>query len=203
MSRNGREREGPPAVDYLGQLTSVLPGDVIGFAAEEAHAVTTVLVCNEVIHGVTTEWRWIFLDDDSLIESAPKGRYRYREHRVLEQGTGPYEELVAQDGALVRFEKRVRARTVARRPVRVTLEGRAYRVAYTGTAGLQQRFGAQPGPLPWRSFRSDPDQNVYFGMIDAEDARSVVLGLWTVDICLSFGRALGPGDVTGIYAQNE
>jgi hypothetical protein len=69
----------------------------------------------------------------------------------------PYYALVAQDGALVRFEDRVRAGTWDTRPVRLTLERRRWRVTSTGTV-TAQRLGPAPkngwGQLGGRTARA-------------------------------------------------
>lgn len=184
---------GSAAAELRRRLEAALPGDTLRPAGPDAEprTVETVLLCSETIDGETTQWRWIFLDDRSLVESAPKGAFLYTTHRVLGHRTRRCQELVAQDGALVRFEARVRAGTWARRPVHLTLDGARYRVAYTGTVSAQ-RLGAEPPLPPWRAFRPDPSKNVYFGLAAADGGPGVVLGLWTDAVCLSFGRPLGP-----------
>jgi hypothetical protein len=200
MSTNGAQPGQPDAAGARGRLGAALPGDVVGLGSDGTYTIRTVLVGREIIHGRITEWRWLFLDDGSLLEWAPKGCVRYRRHRVFEQGSGFYEELVAQDGALVRFERRVRAGLAGRRQVRVTIDGRPYRVAFTGTADVR-RFGAEPDLPPWRSLRPDADQNVYFGLLDPADRQVAILGLWTTDVCLSFGRALDPREITAVHPR--
>jgi hypothetical protein len=194
MTENGHERIDPPAPERSAPPPALLPADRLAVGAGEPRAVRTVLLCREVIQGQVTEWRWAFLDDGSLLELAPKGWARYERHLVSERGTALYETLVAQDGAVVRFERRVRAGTWARRPVRVTIEGRTYRLRFTGTFGAQ-RFGEEPALSTWRSVQLDTDQNVYFGLVAEDDERNLVLGLWTTDVCLSFGQPFRRSDL--------
>ena len=106
----------------LAQLDKLLPGDLVIFWGEGERLVRTLFLCREGVMGRTYEWRWLFLDDGTLLEISPDGYYRYRRHLLVKQGTPLYEELVAQDGALVRFEERVRAGVSGRRPVHVTVE---------------------------------------------------------------------------------
>jgi hypothetical protein len=164
--------------------------------------VRTAFACEETVDGRSYGWRWSFLDDGSLIEASPDGYFWYRAHQVAKQGTDLYEELVAQDGALVRFEERVRAGESGRRPVEVTIDEKSYRLTSTGTVRVQQ-LGSDPEPVPWRSFDRNPESNVYFGMVDVADDSNVILGLWTVHVCLSSGRELGETDVTAVYRRGK
>src|SRR5262249_18451440 len=164
--------------------------------------VRTTFLCEETVDDRAYHWRWMFLDDGSLLEVSPDGYYLYREHRLVKQGTDLYEQLVAQDGALVRFEERVRAGESGRRPVHVSLDGTEYRLTGTGTTRVQ-RLGPDPSPIPWQSFSTKPDENVYFGLVQTADESQVALGLWTVHVCLSFGRGLGEADVPAVYHQER
>ena len=187
---------GSAALELRRQLYAALPGDGVRLPAERggARTIETVFLCTETIEGQVTEWRWIFLDDGSLLESAPKGLFLYNRHEGIGRGTRRAQELVAQDGALVRFEARVRAGTWSQRPIHVTMDGVRYRVAYTGTVSAQ-RLGAEPSLAPWRSFQADPSKNVFFGLTAVGGERRVVLGLWTDEVALSFGGPLRPGEV--------
>lgn len=199
MTRNGGSVNGPGA-GYLELLETVEPGDAVEVWLESTYLVRSVFVCRERLDERVTEWRWFFLDDGSLIEASPDGFYRYREHNVVHQGSALYEELVAQDGALVRFEARVREGASARRPVHVTIDGVEYRVASTGTAEMEHR-GDEPDLLPWKSISRQPSGNVYFGLVNTEDEDRVILGLWTAHICLSTGGPLLETQISGVYQQ--
>jgi hypothetical protein len=184
----------------LAQLGALVPGDAVEFFGGGEHVVRTTFLCEETVDDQAYHWRWMFLDDGSLIEVSPDGYYWYQQHQIVKQGTSLYEELVAQDGALVRFEERVRAGESGRRPVHVTLEGKEYRLTGTGTTRVQ-RLGAEPALLPWRSFDPKADENVYFGLVQTADESQVVLGLWTAHVCLSSGHELGETDVVGVYRR--
>lgn len=190
-----------PASNLAG-LGDLLPGDSVELWGSGALVVKTALICREVVEDETTSWRWLFLDDGSLLEASPDGYFWYQRHQVVKQGTGLYEELVAQDGALVRFEERVREAASGRRPVHVTIDGTEYRVASTGTVSVQ-RLGEDCRLLPWQTFSNDPDDNVYFGLVQTADEAQVGLGLWTQHVCLSFGRELTETDVTAVYRQQH
>lgn len=203
MKANGVPREeGGASSEPEDQLATLAPGDVIEIWTEGSFVVQSVFRCHEVVEGRTVQWRWMFLDDGTLVEISPDGHFRYREHRILNQGTVPYEELVAQDGALVRFEEHVREGTSGRRPVHVTLDDKQYRISCTGTVAVD-RLGDEPDPISWKSFSSTPEENVYFGMVDVEGEENVVLGLWTAHVCLSFGREFDPSDVTSVYRKGR
>jgi hypothetical protein len=184
----------------MGQLPLANPGDVVEVFMETAYVVKSVFQCRESVGDRAYEWRWMFLDDGSLLEVSADGHFRYRKHVVLKQGSGPYEELVAQDGALVRFEERVREGSAGRRPVRITIEGKEFRLTSTGTFRAQ-RFGEEPELIPWRSISPNPQDNVYFGLVETEDEAKVAVGLWTAHVCLSFGQELQPNDLVAVYRK--
>lgn len=200
MTTDGAGRAFPSGLDPLEQLRNLMPGDVIDVFMETSYVVKTVFLCRETVGERSYEWRWMFLDDGSLLEVSPDGYFRYRRHRLLKQGSGAYEALVAQDGALVRFEERVRSGTVGRRPVHVTIDGKEYRITSTGTVGVR-RLGDEPELLPWRSFSSTSEDNVYFGLVETEDEANCALGLWTAHVSLSFGRELEPSDISAVYRR--
>ena len=54
----------------------------------------------------------------------------------------------------------------------------------------------EPDLGPWRSYQPDTDQNVYFGLLAEGDQPGLVLGLWTTDVCLSFGQPLDHAELT-------
>jgi hypothetical protein len=191
MTQNGHERAELAHPAALRRETPLQPGDAIRLGAEPARIVRTVFFCREVVRDQVTDWRWVFLDDGSLLELAPKGPAWYRRHVVLAEGAALYDTLVGADGALARFERRVRDGTWASRPVEVAIDGRGYRLRFTGTLSAR-RLGAEPELSPWRLLRADSDENVYFGLSAlAPDGDELVLGLWTTGVCLSFGRSLG------------
>jgi hypothetical protein len=188
------------APNNLEELRLLEPGDVVEIWDGGSLVVKTVFVCQETVDNSTYSWRWSFADDGSLIEASPDGFFHYKTHQIVKQGTDLYEELVAQDGALVRFEDRVRSGSSGRRPVDVTIDGKEYLLGSTGTVKVH-KVGADPELVPWRSFDNDPDENVYFGLVDTADESNVILGLWTVHVCLSSGRELAETDVTAVYRQ--
>lgn len=158
-------------------------------AASEMATVVTVYLCAEQDGEVTTRWSWIVLADGQLLETAPRGCALYTPPTLLRRGSGPFLDLVAQDGALVRFEERVRAGTWVERPVRLLLAGRRWRVTATGTV-TAHRIGPAPSS-GWGPIGAGPEQDVYFTLAALNDAAALGLGIWATDICLAFGRRLG------------
>ena len=169
-----------------------LPGDAVNLPGAEPGIVETVYLCSEPSGDDVTRWSWIVLADGRLIEVAPRGCAVYESPRVLERGTGRFLELTAQDGALVRFEERVRAGTWEARPVRLTLGRRRWRLTSTGTV-TAQRLGPAPesgwGQLGCRPSTAEPD--VYFTFVSLSDPDALGLGHWATDVILAFGRRLG------------
>jgi hypothetical protein len=108
---------------------------------------------------------------------------------VLKRGSGPFLALVAQDGALVRFEERVRAGTWEDRPVHLTYNRRRWRATSTGTVTAHRLGKAPSGDWGQLGRRQEPD--VYFTLAAVTDADALGLGIWATDVCLAFGRRLG------------
>jgi hypothetical protein len=164
------------------------PGGRLRLGGEE-RTVATVLRGWEEVNNRRTEWVWAFLDDGGLLEVAERGWRLYTSHRVLLPGSEAYLQLAAPDGALARFERRVRAGRDAAEPTIVTLAGREYRVVATGNANVA-RDGPPPALGAWSALGDDAGENVYFVLADLETGDES-LGLWTRAVCLSFGRTLG------------
>ena len=208
-----REAADPPIA-----FEAALPGDVVVLEPDDRADVATVFRCHETVGGETVAWIWLALDDGRLLELAPRGCALYGPATTLSRGSARYQDLVAQDGALVRFEERVRAGTWAARPVRLTLEGRRWRVTSTGTVTARRlgdpppscwgQLGIPPGPpspgagsLPLGGVPApsglllaggSPDEpTVYFTLAGTDDSEAWGLGLWATDVCLAFGQRLG------------
>jgi hypothetical protein len=168
------------------------PGARLRVAGQE-RAVVTVLRAGETVNDRRTDWVWAFLDHGALLEAAERGWRLYTSHRVLLPGAEAYLQLAAPDGALARFERRVRAGRSALEPTVVTLAGREYRLVATGNASVA-REGPPPTLGAWSALDDDAGENVYFVLADLETGDEA-LGLWTRAICLSFGRLLQPDEV--------
>ena len=183
-------------------LGDLEPGDALSFWGEGNHVVQCVFECAEGIGRRRYLWRWLFLDDGSLVEHSADGRWRYTEHQVIPQGSALFSDLVGPGGILEQFEARVRSDTVGDDPVFVALRGRRYRVTSTGTVEITLR-GQPPGLSPWRQFVPNAADNVYFSLVAADDESQGALGIWTGHVCLSFGKPIGETDVDGIYRRRR
>jgi hypothetical protein len=174
---------------------AALPGDVAVLGPAGRAGVAAVYRCRETVGGETVEWAWLALEDGRLLEVAPRGCALYDPPIALAKGSARYHDLVAQDGALVRFEERVRAGTWEDRPVRLTFEGRRWRVTATGTVAARRLGG--PPPTCWGQLGelAEPERAdeppVYFTLARTSDPDAWGLGLWATDVCLAFGRRLG------------
>lgn len=181
-------------------FAGLLPGDAISFWGEGNRLVTCVYDCSEGIGERRYAWRWLFLDDGSLVEHSADGRWRYTEHEIVPQGSALFTDLVGKGGALEQFEARVRNDSVGDDPVMLDLRARRYRVTSTGTVAVT-RHGDPPRLAPWTQLLKNPEENVYFSFVAADDETQGVLGLWTSHVCLSFGRPVSDTDVDGIYRR--
>jgi hypothetical protein len=121
---------------------------------------------------------------------------------VFECAEGLGERPVKSGGLLEQFEARVRNDSVGDNPVFVELRGRRYRATSTGTAEVKRR-GEAPRLAPWDQFVADPNENVYFSLVAADDEAQGVLGIWTSHVCLSFGRPIAETDVDGVYRRRR
>ena len=200
--KNGKSEPGDVgSKSPLEQLTDLKPGDIIDLWEVGSLVVKTRLDCEETVGDRTYSWTWWFLDDKSILEVSADGHFRYVRHEIEHQGSALYQTLVAQDGILVRFEERVRDESVDRRPVHLTVGEREFRVTNTGTFRVVNRQGDSPPLLPWHGIGNRADDNVYFSLVESADEDSVVLGIWTDHVCLSYGAPLDETTLTAIYPR--
>ena len=201
--RNGHGEEGQDwSAGTTGDhnLGDLEPGDAITFWGEGDRVVTCVYECSEGIGEREYRWKWIFLDDGSLVEHSADGQWRYTEHQIVPQGSALFSDLVGPKGLLEQFEERVRTDTVGEDPVWVELKGQRYRATSTGTVAPKRR-GRAPSLAPWVQIVKNAEGNVYFSFVGAEDESAGVLGLWTSHVCLSYGRPIGVTDIDGVFRK--
>jgi hypothetical protein len=173
--------------------TLALPGAMPARPDGERGVVATVYLCTETSGEDVTRWTWALLEDGRLLEIAPRGCALYEPPVVLERGTMPFLALVAQDGALVRFEERVRAGTWEARPVRLTLERRRWRVTATGTV-TAQRLGPVP-PSGWGQL----GQRAHTAAPPTDDPPAISQRL----LLPAGGSAMVGGWGSGVFAQTS
>lgn len=183
-------------------LGSVKPGDALSFWDGTDTIVLGSLDCREMVGGRVAEWRWVFLSGDRVLELMPRGQSLYDASTIAHQGDEFYELLVGPGGALKRFEANVRE-GISHEPVLVNVDDADYRVRATGTFAAT-RVGQLPGSGEvWGDVSQNPDDNVYFKMVRADDEGSsdVALGVWTTHIAILRGRKIDRSEITGIFAK--
>jgi hypothetical protein len=192
----------PPAGTALRpNLQALKPGDAVSFWDGTDTTVLGSLDCREDLAGRATEWRWVFLSGDKVLELLPQGQSLYDRSAVAYQGDEFYELLVGAGGALKRFEGNVRE-GIAHEPVLVEVDGVSYRIRSTGTFAAT-RVGELPedGEV-WAGVSTNPADNVYFKMVPAEPSEGgeIALGVWTTHILILTGRSLDRHEITNVFA---
>ncbi len=180
------------------------PGEPVRFPGGRRRRVTTVYTCSETVGEIPTTWWWTWFHDGSLLEQTPIEDCHYTDHDLLPADAPFTRELVGPAGWLEQFEAAVRRADAPGVPdVRVTLNGRPYRITATGTV-TATIVGDPPSLPPWHGLASPngaradherPDAiagpvPVYFALADCTRPQRIALGIWTDHVCLSFGRRL-------------
>ena len=182
-------------------LQALKAGDAVSFWDGTDATVEGSLDCREDVGGRATEWRWVFLSGERVLELLPQGQSLYDRSAVAYQGDEFYELLVGAGGALKRFEANVRE-GIAHEPVLVEIDGVSYRIRSTGTFAAT-RVGQLPedGEV-WAGVSTNPADNVYFKMVPTESAegRELALGVWTTHILVLTGRSLDRHEITNVFA---
>ncbi|HEV8635987.1 MAG TPA: hypothetical protein VG370_17315 [Chloroflexota bacterium] len=191
----------PGGASLRPDLQALKPGDAVSFWDGTDATVQGSLDCREDLGGRSTEWRWVFLSGDKVLELPPQGQALYDRSAVAYQGDEFYELLVGAGGALKRFEANVRE-GIAHEPVQVEIDGVTYRIRSTGTFAAT-RIGELPGDGEvWAGVSANPADNVYFKMVPAEatEGREIALGVWTTHIVVLTGRSLDRHEITNVFA---
>jgi hypothetical protein len=170
------------------------PGDAIMFWNGDDRLVQTVLPCAEHLNGRETDWRWLLLDSNSLLEVAPGWTVYYNATEVIQQGSLEFLRLVGdQDGLLRVFEARVREGTNATNPVRYEHGGQSWQINSTGTFVVQKAAGSVAAADVWRDITQNEGDNVYVKLTGPQGTRA--LAIWTTHIALLTGQEAGPSDL--------
>ena len=189
---------GIPLTPNLGALKA---GDAVSFWDGTDTIVRGSLDCREEIGSRVTDWRWVFLTGERVLELMPHGQTLYETGAVAHQGDEFYELLVGPGGSLKQFEGNVRE-GIAHEPVLVEIDETQYRVRSTGTFAAT-RVGELPEEAEvWADTSPDAAQNVYFKLVRADDGdpKDVALGIWTTHILILRGRTIDRSEITGVYA---
>jgi len=180
-------------------LAALKPGDAVSFWDGTDCIVQGSLDCREMVNGRVSEWRWVFLSGDRVLELLPHGQAVYESGAIAHQGDEFYESVEA---LLRRFEANVRE-GIAHEPVLVNVDDADYKIRATGTFAAT-RVGQMPGDGEvWGDVSQNPDDNVYFKMVRADDsdAKDVALGVWTTHMAILRGRLIDKSEITGVFAK--
>ena len=87
-------------------------------------------------------------------------------------------------------------------PVIVNVDDADYKVRSTGTFAATKVGQMPSNGEVWGDVSQNPDDNVYFKMVlaDDSDAKDVALGVWTTHILTLRGRTIDRSEITGVYA---
>ncbi len=191
-----------PIEPHRPDLRTVKKGDAITFWNGTDATVLGRASCRETIRGRSTVWEWIFLSGDRVLEVLPAGMALYDGQAVAQQGSALYEMLVGAGGALKRFEGNVRE-GIAHEPVHVDIDETRFRVRATGTfLGQVEGEAHDDARDVWSSISGNPDENVYFKMVEDadEEGGAIALGIWTSHILILLGRRIARDEVTDILS---
>jgi hypothetical protein len=179
------------------------PGDALILEDGRDFLVQSAIDCQEELEGRTTTWRWLLLDDGSLLEVLRHVTNLYGRAEILYQGTPPYALLTGQgdqDGLLRVFEARVRAGTIAGMPVSYEHAGNSFQVRSTGTFAAS--FNGMTDAEVWADVSQNAPDNVYVKMESAGGpAEALALAIWTSHIALYQGAPLAHADIKGMYSR--
>ncbi len=188
---SGHASAGPPREVTPATLR---PGDALMAWNGDDRLVQTVLQCAEHLNGRETDWRWLLLDGNTLLEVIPGHTTYYNASEVINQGTAEFLRLVGdQDGLLRVFEARVRDGSIALNPVIYDRAGAAYQINSTGTFVVQRSEGAAITSDVWRDITPNEGDNVYFKLTGPNGSKA--LGVWTTHIAFLAGQEVGPTDL--------
>jgi hypothetical protein len=196
--RQQHEQPGtPPAATTPETLA---PGDALLLQDGRDFLVQAAVDGLEELEGRSSTWRWLLLDDGSLLEVLRHTMSLYGTPEILYQGTPPYALLTGQgdqDGLLRVFEARVRAGTIAGMPVAYDHGGLTYHVRSTGI--FSARFNGVTDAEVWSDVSENAPDNVYFKLDGGEGA--LALGVWTSHIAFYSGAPLAHADIKGMYSR--
>jgi hypothetical protein len=179
------------------------PGDALILEDGRDFLVQSAIDCREELEGRTTDWRWLLLDDGSVLEVLRHALNLYDHREIFYQGTPPYALLTGpgdQDGLLRVFEARVRSGNIAAMPVQYEHDGHQFQIRSTGT--FSASFNGVSDAEVWADVSANAGDNVYVKM-DGDGTSGVALGLavWTTHIAFYTGRALTHADIKGMYSR--
>jgi hypothetical protein len=195
--RNEKPGTPPPATtpETLG------PGDALILEDGRDFLVQSAIDCREELEGRVSEWRWLLLDDGSVLEVLRHALNLYDHEEILYQGTPAFALLTGQgdqDGLLRVFEARVRSGNISSMPVLFEHDGKNLQIRSTGTFAAS--FNGVTDAEVWADVSANSGDNVYV-KLEGEDESSLGVAIWTTHIALYTGRALAHADIKGMYSR--
>lgn len=197
--RQRHEQTGAPPPPATTPQT-LKPGDALILEDGRDFLVQAALDCAEDLGDRRSTWRWLLLDNGSLLEVLRHVMNLYGPPEILYQGTPVFALLTgqgSQDGLLRVFEARVRAETIAGMPVTLEHGGVTYQISSTGT--FSATWNGMTDAEVWADVSQNAGDNVYFKS-QAGDGREA-LGIWTTHIAFFTGAPLTHADIKGMYSR--
>lgn len=195
-----RQRHEQPGTPQPTTPQTLMPGDAMILQDGRDFLVRVALDCEEQLEDHTARWRWILLDDGSLLEVRRQAMDLYGPPDLLYQGTPSFIQLTGgstQHGLLKVYEARVREGTAATLPVLYEHADLQYRIHETGT--FRATWNGMTDAEVWSDVSQNAGDNVYF-RLKAVDGREG-LGIWTSHIALFSGAPLTRVDIKGLYSR--
>lgn len=170
------------------------PGDALMLWNGDDRIVQTTLALAEHLNNRETDWRWLLLDGDTMLEVLNGGETVYYDGwEIVRQGSADFVRLVGdQDGLLRVFESRVRDGSSALNPTVFDFGGAQWRLVSTGTFVVRSADGGALGEV-WRDVTPNEGDNVYAKFTGSAGEKA--LAIWTTHIGFLRGRDVGPSDL--------
>ena len=170
------------------------PGDALMLWNGDDRIVQTALALAEHLNNLETDWRWLLLDGDTVLEVLNGGETVYYDRwEIVRQGSADFVRLVGdQDGLLRVFEARVRDGSSALNPTVFDYDSDQWRLDSTGTFVVRNADGGALGEV-WRDVTPNEGDNVYAKFTGSGGEKA--LAVWTTHIGFLRGREVGPSDL--------
>lgn len=182
----------PPPQETTPQ--TLRPGDALMLWNGDDRIVQTALELAEHLNYRETDWRWLLLDGNTLLEVQTGTTAYYDNWSVIQQGSLDFVRLVGDQSGLLRvFEGRVRDGSSALNPAIFEYGGESWQIQSTGSFVVRQANGQVLGGEVWRDITSNEGDNVYAKLSGSQGAKA--LAVWTTHIGFLRGQEVGPSDL--------
>lgn len=192
MRERRKDAGHPPPQETTPQ--TLRPGDAIMAWNGDDRIVQTTLELAEHLNNRETDWRWLLLDGDTMLEVQAGVTTYYDRWEIIRQGSVDFLRLVGdQDGLLRVFEARVRDGSSALNPAVFDYHGETWQIQSTGTFTVRQANGQTLSGEVWRDITPNEGDNVYAKLTGSQGAKA--LAVWTTHIGFLRGQEAGPADL--------